>query len=106
VVPTALCPAQYTLRFLENQQMQHGQLAYRMGEALDHTLKIICYKCFAPSETESTNVNSMHLSSKTLGQAAQIAEQIEWLEKQLDDLLQGERQKVGGRAIRVVWRDG
>ena len=32
----------------------------------------------------------MHLSSKTLGQAAQIAEQIEWLEKQLDDLLQGE----------------
>jgi hypothetical protein len=31
----------------------------------------------------------VHLSSKTLGQAAQIAEQIEWLEKQLDDLLQG-----------------
>ena len=31
----------------------------------------------------------MHLSSKTLAQAAQLAEQIESLEKQLDDLLQG-----------------
>ena len=31
----------------------------------------------------------MHLSSKTLAQAAQLAEQIESLEKQLDDLLKG-----------------
>jgi hypothetical protein len=31
----------------------------------------------------------VHLSSKTLAQAAQLAEQIESLEKQLDDLLQG-----------------
>ena len=31
----------------------------------------------------------MHLSSKTLAQAAQLAEQIESLEKHLDDLLQG-----------------
>ena len=31
----------------------------------------------------------MHLSSKTFAQAAQIAEEIESLEKQLDDLLRG-----------------
>jgi hypothetical protein len=31
----------------------------------------------------------VHLSSKTLAQAARLAEQIESLEKQLDDLLQG-----------------
>jgi hypothetical protein len=34
-------------------------------------------------------LSPVHLSSKTLAQAAQLAEQIESLEKQLDDLLQG-----------------
>jgi len=38
---------------------------------------------------ESVPLESLSTGGKTLGQAAQIAEQSEWLEKQLDDLLQG-----------------
>src|SRR5229473_2449432 len=43
------------------------------------------------SLTLSNYLSPVHLSSKILAQAAQLAKQIESLEKQLDDLLQGKK---------------